>query len=101
MTAELWKSVTQLTNKGCSEPPLMSVELWRSHDESLPVLVVVLQAVHLVSPEHASGIPELKERFPAVPVLTIQQPATLHSLAAGSVKERIFNTFTDIYKNPY
>lgn len=77
--------VTQLTSKGCSEPPLMSAERWQSHDESQPVLAVAPPTPHSVFQEHAFGIPELKEQSPAVPVLMIQQPAALHSLAAGSV----------------
>jgi hypothetical protein len=68
----------------------MSAELWRSPDESQPVLAVALPTVHSVFLGRAFGIPELKEQSPAVPVLMTQQPATLHSLAAGSVMKRIF-----------
>jgi len=95
MTVELWKSVTQLTSKNCCDPPLMSVELWQSHDESQPVLVIVLPTVHSMFPEHAFVIPELREQSPIVPVLVIQQPAILHSPAASSIIEGIFNRSTD------
>lgn len=97
MTVKLQKSVTQLTNKEYCEPPLMSVKLWQSHDEFQPVLVVALLAVHSAFPEHAFGIPELTEQSPTVPVLTIQQPATLCSPAGGSVTKRAFNRSADTY----
>ena len=91
MRVELWLNVTQLTSTGYYEPPLMSVELWQSHDEFQPVPAVVLPTVHSVFPEHVFEIPELTKLSLAVPVLMIQQPATLHSPAADSVTHRILN----------
>jgi len=95
-TVELWLNVTHLTSKGCYEPPLMSVELWQSHDEFQPVPAVVLPAVRSVFPEHVFEIPELRELSLAAPVLMIQQPATLHSPAADSVTHRILNRISEI-----
>ena len=94
-TVELWLDVTHLTSKGCYEPPLMSVELWQSHDEFQPVPAVVLPTVRSVFPEHVFEIPELTELSLAAPVLMIQQPATLHSPAADSVTHRILNRISE------